>query len=219
MPRAIVVPFVLAAACVRPAPDAPIAPSEPAAPVAARREPAPEPVFDGPPSPEVLAYVTDCNHVIEVPDDVEGNPVSECDAVPFDQNCAPDPSGCWDAGRECLSACTPGCDLCQSSCASTCDTCKAGCPSGSQGCLRACAEDRASCRTTCMSGWSTCLDACPEEEQACNAAFEAQVAERCPDCDDIGTCQMTHDGEEGTPPCDEQFPEADAVCFQWCHGY
>jgi hypothetical protein len=208
----------LTLSCSRPPASDPMVASPEPSIAAAPSEPAPEPTFDAPPSPEVIAYLADCSHVVEVPDDVEGNPIDECEALAFDQMCTHDPSGCWEAGRQCESICVSPCGGCQSECAGTCDACKAACAPGAEGCLRACAERRASCRSGCMTSRDECLSGCPDQERDCNEEFTAKVTERCPDCDAIGDCLIQHEeyGEEH-PACSKQFPRVDELCFEWCY--
>lgn len=209
-----------AAAPVPPTEAAP--PSEPAEPAAADgEEPAPPPELTD--AERVDAYVASCSHRFTVVPEVEvasklGETVDECDIYPWDQNCVGDPSGCWDAGQECIRGCGKPCNACQDECAGGCDQCKAACAPGSTDCIRKCAEERLTCRTKCMTAHSECQSTdCPKQETACEKAFEKKIKKKCPQCTAISECMVReNDEEDAVKTCAGEFPKANKECFDWC---
>jgi hypothetical protein len=195
----------------------------PVAPIAVT--PPPEAVVDAAPAAPtddeiVAAYLADCHHVFAsaVTDDMN-DPSNECTWREFDQNCAPDPSGCWDKGQSCQDACGETCDSCQDLCAGACDTCKSACGEDAT-CLKACAEARSTCRDGCVGAKDTCQGAtCPAAEAECNAAFEATKAQKCPECAEITQCFFDRWAENDyeARSCVEKFSSGNAECLEWCH--
>jgi hypothetical protein len=210
-------------ACARPIGGDPSAiPRESAAPADVSPAPAQAtaPRYDDPPSEIVLAYLASCDHQVQVEDEYgEGGPMDECNYREFDQNCAPDPSGCWEAEQACISACDAPCTDCQTECGSTCGSCKATCSLGDDNCVRHCAEQRATCRDTCMATRDQCQGApCRERASACDTAFEDAKATTCPQCDEISQCFVEAWERDDTDTfCRDAFPKADDRCFEWCH--
>lgn len=173
----------------------------------------------------VDAYVASCSHQFtEVDEELEGEEgsvVNECDAYGWDQNCTYDPSGCWDAGQDCLRACAKPCNACQDECAGECDQCKAACAPGATDCIRKCAESRLTCRTKCMDASTACRSVdCPAKEKKCNETFNAKRKKKCPDCTGISNCFMKdHGDEDHEAACAREFPKANKVCLSWCMEY
>lgn len=198
-----------------PPPVAPIAVTPPPEAVAAAAVAAPSA------EEAVAAYVADCHHVFPAavdPQYEENDPSNECTWRAFDQNCAPDPSGCWDKGQSCLDACGDTCSSCQDVCASACDACKSSC-GGNSACLIECAQARSGCRDGCVGAKDSCQSTiCPSAEAECNAAFEATKAEKCPNCAGIAACVLEAyaNGDWEAAGCREyagDHPE----CYEWCH--
>jgi hypothetical protein len=174
----------------------------------------------------VQAYVADCSHrftVVDEENDYEGQPevIDECEYYPFDQNCMPDPAGCWDTGQECIRACSKPCNTCQAACASGCDGCKAACADGSVECIRKCAEARLECRDACMTAAEQCESVdCPKQEEVCNKAFSRERKQKCPKCKEIGECfSQDHGDEDLFTACGREFPRARKECLDWCWDY
>ena len=209
----------------------PIDPTKVAAPVIPTEVvPPSEPAGPGEPkeptdTERVDAYVASCSHQFtEVDEELEGeegSDVNECDAYGFDQNCTYDPSGCWDAGQDCLRACAKPCNACQDECAGECDQCKAACAPGATECIRKCAESRLACRNTCMAASTACRAVdCPAQEKTCNETFNAKRKKKCPQCTAISNCFMKdHGDEDHEKACAREFPKANKVCLNWCMEY
>lgn len=138
-------------------------------------------VVQAPPSP----YDTDCGHVFTAPYDEMGErgEKNECEARDFEQNCAPDLDGCWNAEETCKDACgKPTCLDCQAKCTAVCTDCKAR---GNKDC----ATTREACRQSCLKARDTCRDTtCPAEAKACTEKAEARRAALCPNCEALKTC-------------------------------
>lgn len=206
---------------LRGGPDAPPAlPTVPAPPSAPLPPMAPAHVVSH--AEAVAAYEADCHHRFAAPEtadfDVTGDDLEECAFVDFDQNCSPDPSGCWDRGQACVGDCSTVCTGCQTTCAGTCDDCKAACQ-GNPSCVHACAESRATCRETCVSAKATCTgNICPGTESACYAAFEKTRAEKCPDCEGLRACVEAgwSNGTDSRAECPPKFPNNPPECLEWC---
>jgi hypothetical protein len=163
-------------------------------------------------------YFEDCHYVVQVDDDMSGDPIDECAWFEFDQMCAPDPSGCWDKGQSCQDGCKIPCRTCEDSCSSGCDDCKSQCD-GSAGCLISCSFQREECHTTCIQQRDTCLNTtCAEQAAACYSAHDEMVAQLCPSCDQITQCAMEalSAGDYDSEDCEARFPKDDARCFSWC---
>ncbi len=166
------------------------------------------------PAEVVDAYAKDCHHVFP-PDSEEADVKDdECTFLEFDQNCGPDPFGCWSTMEECKTGCGAPCSKCQRRCGDTCDDCKSACKDGGDKCVRACAEARAECRETCVDPREACLDGCGDAMVACDEAAERKVANKCPHCEDIERCMMEHDQKA----CQKKFPDDAPECFGngWC---
>lgn len=207
VPAAEVLPVPPAAA---PPPPAPAEPAPALAVGAVTREAA------------VAAYLGDCHATFVDPaaaQDPDAGVSEECAYLEFDQNCSPDPSGCWDKGQACEAGCTDSCGTCQSTCAGVCDGCKAGCGEDAT-CLHTCADARATCRDACLSSKSDCvLRVCPAAEEACSSAFATLRAERCPDCDAISQCLIdswNNANADGQQACAAKFPADAPECVSWC---
>lgn len=137
----------------------------------------------------VRFFERDCAGAVTVVDDFAGT-MDACLARDFDQNCALDQFGCWEAGETCLDDCGKPCGRCQSACTSTCSSCKAKC-AGDAACVRTCATSRARCHTTCLAKADTCrTSGCSQVESKCHAAAAARVAKECDDekCEAFRTC-------------------------------
>ena len=177
----------------------------------------------------IEAYTANCGHEFLQPfgwePDEEGYvdpPVNECDVFEWDQNCAPDPSGCWDDGQECIRGCIAPCNDCQTACTGGCDQCKAACPEGASDCVRACAQERLVCHQGCIAARSKCMsDDCPKTEAKCNAAFDRERKRECPECAAISECLDRNLGavEDYEKACMREFPTASVRCFEWCMDY
>ncbi len=202
------------------APTDPTKPTEVATPTDA--EPGePEELTD---AQRVDAYVVSCSHrftVIPEEEAGESGPVDECDYHEWDQNCMPDPSGCWDAGQECIRACDEPCNTCQDECTSGCDQCKAACAPGATDCIRKCAEARLGCRSECMTANTQCQTVdCPKQEAQCDTTFNQKRKKKCPQCAAISSCmQRDHGDEDYATACARELPKAKKVCFDWCTEY
>ena len=184
---------------------------------------APIPTYTDPPSELVAAYMRDCDHRVRVEDDeYTGDTFNECDLVWFDQNCAPDPSGCWESGESCKSGCKSPCNGCQIECGATCGECRSSCAAGDENCVRHCAELRSTCRDGCMQRFEKCMGTdCNAATSECYAEFDAQKAQTCPQCEAIGECLSTAYQEQDDAPawCKKKFPKAASECFDWCYEW
>ena len=168
------------------------------------------------PNAIVEAYAADCHHVFEPEDEMDEGNDNECSALNYDQNCSPDPSGCWDKGEACVSNCGGSCNQCQDRCANTCDDCKSGCE-GDGKCERKCASKRSSCRDTCMGEKSSCAnEVCPGSSQQCYDNFDAKVTKRCPDCEAIRDCIVEAWNNETDWQSHCKKPGNGAECTEWC---
>jgi len=202
---------------------APLVPATPDAAVEAEAEAIdggelPWEVKEGsPPSAKIVAtYLADCHADIEVTyDDMEGPQTKvDCTALAFDQNCAPDTFGCFEAVEGCRAGCADPCNACQSKCGDVCDGCKSACDGGD--CLRACAEARAACRTTCLYAVQRCrADDCNALYSKCEADGAARTKKLCPDCEAMRTC-MEARFEDGKPPDTCLTPGNAKECLEWC---
>lgn len=210
-------PPVEPTAVVEPSPAEPTEPSESA-----------EPSDGSEPSnaARIQAYAADCSHEFTLvsegyEDDPEFPPVAECDFYEWEQNCSPDPGGCWDDGEACVRACSKPCNTCQKQCVGSCNTCKAACADGSAECIRACAETRATCQITCMEAIEQCQTVdCPKVESDCYAAFNRKRKKRCPQCAEISRCFSEANGpEDSFTVCKREIPKARKECFDWCWDY
>lgn len=194
----------------------------------AKAEPEPEPADD-----PVLAklgdaeaaYYADCSHSFEIPADdyEEDSTIDECAYVPSDQNCAPDPSGCWDEGQQCISACASSCTDCDETCTTGCSGCKAKCKGDDAECKAACAVERAACHQTCMSTKETCAKKeCPAEEERCDKAYDKLLARKCPKCEAIRSCHEDASNagiEDPEAHCGKKFKREPAECLELCSDW
>ncbi|MCB9683739.1 MAG: hypothetical protein H6735_01700 [Alphaproteobacteria bacterium] len=164
----------------------------------------------------VAAYLEDCAAVFGV--DGPDSSDDECTWREFDQNCAPDPFGCFDQGEGCKDDCQPRCVGCQATCAGTCESCKSSCEGKGAACARACAEKRAACRDTCLAAKGTCEGSCGEAEGRCYDEAEKKRAEKCPRCGDLNTCQYRKmsEGKE-REDCLKEFPDHAPECLDLCY--
>jgi hypothetical protein len=170
-------------------------------------------------SEEEAAYWTDCSHRPQVQEDESEELVDACLYQEFDQNCAPDPSGCWDKGQACVAGCGPACDSCDDACSGGCDGCKAKCAKGDSACRVACVQDRADCHEKCMSAKETCVETtCRDEEKQCYDAHETVVADKCPKCEQIRDCFGDAIERDADPLdfCGKKFKREPNECFEWC---
>ncbi len=171
------------------------------------------------------AYFEDCRHRFQLEADEgdgEDNMVDECSWLAFDQNCAPDPGGCWEAGQTCQTGCASTCVSCDDTCGGGCETCKAKCGETDGECLAACASARAECRERCLVDKKTCLGkTCPDTERACYEAHERLVQQKCPKCDEIRACVEEQLEAEESPVdvCGRKFRGQPEECFEWCGLY
>ena len=193
------------------------------APAVTQPAAAPEPVAEPAPAidlasyPEaVQAYYAHCDHSFE--DDMEGRVVDECLVVYFDQNCAMDPSGCWDQGESCKEDCPGECSECSAECTTTCDGCKEDCPEGDDECRVVCAQARSGCRDACMGKKSKCNDACEKDRTACYARFEEEVKEKCPKCADMTECigDAMQDERDPFEVCAKRYRRQSTFCKEAC---
>ena len=172
----------------------------------------------------IAHYLEDCGYTalltIDDPDSASGlSDKPECEAMAWEQNCAPDFFGCWDQLMECKAACKTPCGSCQASAASVCNKCKAACKTG-DACLRGCAEARADARDRCLESADVCRSkACPAAEAKCMRAGEAKVKKVCgKDCERFKSCAAELMNKETFEYdlCKKQFSELPADCFTWC---
>lgn len=176
---------------------------------------------------EQVAYFEDCRHRFQIPEDEGGGEeeptlVDECTWLAFDQNCAADPSGCWEGGQQCLSSCASTCVSCDDMCGGDCDGCKAKCKPSDAECVAACATTRVECRDRCMNEKSTCVDKeCPDDERQCYDDHEAVVKEKCPKCEQIEECMDAAASGDDEPfeVCRRKFKREPDVCFEWCSSF
>jgi hypothetical protein len=170
-------------------------------------------------SDEAAAYYADCSHRFEIKDDESEEMVDACLHTPFDQNCAPDPSGCWDKGQECITACGPACESCDDACGKGCDGCKGKCDKDDDACVAECAEARVECHDACMAAKQTCAETtCPEAEKECYATHNGLVAKQCPKCEQIRECfgQAYERDADPLDMCGKKFKREPNECFEWC---
>ncbi len=204
-----------------PAPSNAAATSVTTVPTSASGAPIPE--YTDPPSELVAAYMRSCDHRVRIDDDeYTGETFDECDFIEFDQNCAPDPSGCWNEGEGCKSRCKLPCKDCQRACAASCGECRSACATGDDNCVRHCAQLRASCRDGCMEAFGECTGPeCSAVASACYETFDARKEETCPDCAAIGAClgSAYEHSDDATGWCKTKFPTANRECFDWCHDW
>jgi hypothetical protein len=170
-------------------------------------------------SEEAAAYFADCGHRFQVAEPESDAMIDECSYLDFDQNCSPDPSGCWDKGQSCQSGCANACESCDSKCDGGCNGCKSKCKAGDSECVAECAEARVECRDQCMATKEACVDTtCPEAEKACYDDHEALVAKTCPKCEQIKRCvndAIEHD-KDPLDVCGAKFKRVSEQCFEWC---
>ncbi|MBC8072651.1 MAG: hypothetical protein IAG13_30305 [Deltaproteobacteria bacterium] len=213
---------LITVACTRLAEDA-AAPPNAAAQSASTGAGNPQPTVATPPmSAEATAYLADCHHRFEKTQEETEQAMTECTYREFDQNCSPDPSGCWEQGQSCRDACSAPCTSCDDRCAGGCDGCRADCAAGDDACLHACANARVQCRDACLAARDQCADKdCPAAEQACNDAHLAERAELCPKCDEIEACMNAalEADKEPRAVCERKFKREPKACFDWCHEY
>ncbi|MBX7099280.1 MAG: hypothetical protein K1X89_16325 [Myxococcaceae bacterium] len=171
----------------------------------------------------VAAYVADCHHRFTAAYDEMGEEKrdDECLAQDFDQNCAPDVYGCWNALEACKKDCGQGCVSCQEKCAGGCDTCKERCAKAKQpsSCARDCAEARQACRQECMGGRQSCVDGtCPAKEKKCEDDGEAKKAKKCPQCAELESCLSSLDlgDPDAAAKCGKKYPRNAKECLDWC---
>lgn len=180
----------------------------------------------GAPSREALIghYLEDCGYTallsIDDPDAASGiSDKPECEAMAWEQNCAPDLFGCWDKLMDCKAACKVPCGSCQAKAASACNKCKAACKTGPS-CLRACAEARVDAREGCLEAADACRGkACPAAEAKCMSEGEAKVKKVCgKDCERYKSCasELMNKGTFEYDLCKKQFSQLPADCFTWC---
>jgi hypothetical protein len=208
----------------------PTKPPEVATPTDPAKPAAPDDAEAGEPTDaeRVDAYVASCSHRFTVvpeewADEVDpaDAAVDECEYYEWDQNCMPDPSGCWEGGQECIRSCATPCSTCQAECTGGCDQCKAACAPGATDCIRKCAEARLTCRNTCLTAHSNCQSIdCPKQEEQCNKVFDQKRKKKCPQCAAISACMSRdHGDEEYDKACARELPKAKKVCFDWCWEY
>jgi hypothetical protein len=175
----------------------------------------------------VALFERDCHALVPIGEEAaldnmagENAPTADrCEELWFDQNCGPDPSGCWSDGYACKRACPQPCVACRDACAGSCDGCKSACAPGDPGCMRACAEARAACYTGCLAAKATCEDrTCVAQEQACESAYSTRVESECGTaCGARQACVSEHAFEEGgLDRCAKEFPVPMGFCESAC---
>lgn len=202
--------------------------------------PTPEPVAEQPPAPApvrgkhkakagkrgkagkpddvVAAYLEDCAATFGVEDPDFGNSDDECTWREFNQNCAPDTTGCYDRSEQCQDGCQPSCQGCQARCAGVCEDCKSGCEGKGPGCERTCAENRATCRQTCLEGKTTCESTCGTAEQDCYQKAQKEKEAKCPHCSELNQCEYRKMGEgKEREECLQEFPDDPPECLDLCY--
>ena len=181
----------------------------------------------------VAAFEKDCAHVFlaKFDDMAEGGEKPECESRDFEQNCAEDIAGCFEAEQKCKDDCSSPCSACQAKCTTGCSDCKTTCATAADkpACIRTCATSREGCRQGCLAGLNTCRDTtCPAQSKACGEAADARRIALCPDCAQIQSFLDTN--LYGATSNDEwpkrearayaaaakKFPKADKECFKLC---
>jgi hypothetical protein len=173
-------------------------------------------------SDEAKAYLADCHHTFEKQEEEGDRMIEECLWREFDQNCAPDPSGCWDKGQECRDACGKPCASCDEKCGGGCDGCMGKCAAEDDACKAECAEARVDCRDKCLDARDKCANAdCSKAEEKCNADHLALREQKCPRCDEINACMNAaiEKNKEPTEACAKKFKREPAECMEWCFEY
>ncbi len=169
-----------------------------------------------PVSTEVDAYLADCHHVFPAEHEVDQGGDDECTALNYDQNCSPDPSGCWDKGQSCIEDCGDPCTSCQDECGDSCDSCKSTCD-GNKKCETQCAQNRAECRDSCLANKAKCAEStCVDQQKRCYDKFEGKVDKACPDCDAIRQCIIDAWNEEADWRDACKKPGNRSECMEWC---
>jgi hypothetical protein len=177
-------------------------------------------VVEAPPklSEDAQAYLADCHHRFQKQQDEGEQMIDECLWRAFDQNCAPDPSGCWDKGQACRDACGAPCASCDDACAEGCDGCTSKC-GDDQACKARCAEERVGCRNACLDTRDKCADKdCATAEEKCNADHLAVREQKCPRCGEINDCMNKAIEKDKDPAetCSRKFKREPKECFEWC---
>ncbi len=167
------------------------------------------------------AYLADCHHRFKQKSEETEEVADECLFREFDQNCSPDPSGCWDKGQACRDACGKPCESCDDTCAGGCDGCMGKCAADDDACRHACAQARVGCRDACLAARDKCSnDDCSKAEEECNTAHLALREQKCPRCEQINACmnEALEKGGDREPQaiCRPKFKREPAECFEWC---